>query len=228
MKLKLVMGQILVEGKCRPATEENPWHRGPFSVRALRRISSCFVFSILALAQLWAFLALWYFEPWPPWIGVSTAMLWAMAVLSVWWFLPKARARKTVALGFLVVLLVWSLYGPSNGRNWAKNQGQMPTAEFDGDVVHIHNFRHTIYRTDRDFDVRWYDRSFNLNAIQSVDFLVTSFSSFRGPAHTFLTFGFEDGRYVAISVESRRQQDESFSPLMGFFKRFEIMYVVGD
>ena len=50
----------------------------------------------------------------------------------------------------------------------------------------------------------------------------------RGPAHAFVSFGFDDGGYVAISVEARREAGETYSPARGLMKQFEIMYVVGD
>ena len=50
----------------------------------------------------------------------------------------------------------------------------------------------------------------------------------RGPAHTFLSFGFAGGAYVAISVEIRKEQGESFSPLGGLLRQYELIYVVGD
>ena len=104
----------------------------------------------------------------------------------------------------------------------------MPLASFDGDAVTIENLRHATYRSTEDYDVRWCRRRFDLGAIERVDFVVEPFASWRGPAHTFLTFGFSDGEYVAISVEIRKEQGESFSALKGVFKQYEIMYVVGD
>ena len=43
-----------------------------------------------------------------------------------------------------------------------------------------------------------------------------------------LSFGFEDGTYLAVSVEVRLEEDESYSPVGGLMRQFEIMYVVAD
>jgi hypothetical protein len=59
-------------------------------------------------------------------------------------------------------------------------------------------------------------------------FVVEPFSGFKGPAHTFVTFGFDDGQYVAISVEIRKEVGESFSPWRGATRGYELTYVVGD
>jgi hypothetical protein len=75
----------------------------------------------------------------------------------------------------------------------------------------------------------WEDRTYDLNGIESAWFVLAPFSrESRGPAHTFLSFGFADSQYVAISIEARREAGEDYSLLRGMLKRFEIMYVIGD
>ena len=49
--------------------------------------------------------------------------------------------------------------------------------------------------------------------------IVGSIEIVRAGAHTFLSFGFEDGRRLAISVEVRRERGESFSPLRGLLRQ---------
>lgn len=72
-------------------------------------------------------------------------------------------------------------------------------------------------------------RSYDLNRLQTVWFILAPFEpDNRGPAHSFLSFGFVDSQYVAMSVEARKEADESYSIVKGLFKQYEIMYVVGD
>ena len=60
-------------------------------------------------------------------------------------------------------------------------------------------------------------------------FVLTTFSKkWRAPAHTFVSFGFADGRYLAISVEARREAEEEYGILAGMFRRYELIYVLGD
>ena len=47
-------------------------------------------------------------------------------------------------------------------------------------------------------------------------------------AHTFLSFGFSDGRYLSVSVEIRPEVGESYGMLDGFFKQYELIYIWGD
>jgi hypothetical protein len=49
----------------------------------------------------------------------------------------------------------------------------------------------------------------------------------RAPAHTFVSFGFDDGSYLAVSIESRRTRGEPYSPLRGIVREYELIYVVG-
>jgi len=58
--------------------------------------------------------------------------------------------------------------------------------------------------------------------------MVEPFSDWRGPAHTLLSFGFDNGEYIGISVEIRKQKGESFSPIGGLLRQYELIYIVGD
>ena len=46
-------------------------------------------------------------------------------------------------------------------------------------------------------------------------------------AHIMVSFGFA-GDHVAISIETRKEKGEAYSSIAGFFKRYELIYVVGD
>ena len=117
---------------------------------------------------------------------------------------------------------------PSNDRNWSADQRELATARFAGDSVFVHNVRNVLYRTTHDFDVRYEDRAYDLRRLQSVWFIVEPFSGMKGPAHTFVSFGFDDGQYVSVSVEIRKEVGESFSPWRGASRGYELTYVVGD
>ncbi len=104
----------------------------------------------------------------------------------------------------------------------------LPTAEFDDNLVTVHNIRNTEYRTADDYTVRHYDKTFDLEKLDSVDFIMVPFNDVPGGAHTFLSFGFDGKDFVAISVEVRRKPGEDFAPIKSMIEPTEIMYVVGD
>ncbi len=120
------------------------------------------------------------------------------------------------------------LVRPSNDRDWSPDTERTASAVVIEDLVQIKNVRNAQYRSTTDFDVQWEDRTYDLKKLESVWFIVEPFSDWRGPAHTFLSFGFGNGEYVAISIEIRKEKGESFSPLGGLLRRYELIYIIGD
>ena len=43
-----------------------------------------------------------------------------------------------------------------------------------------------------------------------------------------LSFGFDDDSYLCFSIETRKEIGEAYSTIKGFFRQFEITYVVAD
>lgn len=130
-----------------------------------------------------------------------------------------------LVLGYLALVL---LLQPSNDRDWTPDQERVATAVISGDAVLVRNLRNARYRSIDDYDVRWEDRRYDLRRLESAWFLVEPFADWRGPAHTFLSFGFGAGEYLAVSVEIRKEKGESFSPLAGLLRQYELVYVLGD
>ena len=104
------------------------------------------------------------------------------------------------------------LQTPRLDRNWYDDVAVMPTVMFSGNLVTIRNIRNTRYRTTDDYTVTYYDKTFNLTDLDELRFAVEPFSDYRGPAHTFLSFGFS-GEYVSISIETRKEVGEHYDPL---------------
>lgn len=142
---------------------------------------------------------------------------------------PRLRRLLAIAVALFAAWLLFAmLVRPSNERDWNADQARVATAEIDGDAVTLRNVRNAVYRSTSDFDVHWETRRYDLSRLESVWFVVEPFADWRGPAHTFLSFGFDDGDYVAVSVEIRKERGESFSPLLGLLRQYEIAYVIGD
>lgn len=143
------------------------------------------------------------------------------------------RVKRTI-MGIVGVVgltsaIAWTSIRPSHDREWIDEQRLLPHATFHDDVVTIHNVRNFRWGPGQEVRPAWETRTYRLSQIQSVWYVLTPFASdWRGPAHAFVSFGFEGGEHVAISIESRRESGEAYSILRGMLKRFEIMYVVGD
>lgn len=77
--------------------------------------------------------------------------------------------------------------------------------DFKEDSVNIKNIRDFDYSTTSEYTERYYDRSYILDEISSVDFIIEPFGEVDGPAHTMLSFGFKNGEYIVVSSEIRKE-----------------------
>ena len=144
----------------------------------------------------------------------------------------RGRILRWLLGGGLVVLLfllVWMAgHPPRHDRTWAMGQERLARVDFEGDHVRIHDFRFFRYRADGSVAEPAYEtRSFRIDDLASVWLGISHFGRF-GMAHTFMSFGFKDGRYLAISIEARREEGEGYNPLAGLFRKYDLIHVVGD
>ncbi len=130
-------------------------------------------------------------------------------------------------VGFGVVLIWWLSLTPSNDRNWQPDVAQTPWAEIEGDRVTVHNLRNCDYRTETDYTCAWETREFDLSQLRGVDIFITWWGS-PWIAHPILSFDFGDGKHLPISIETRDVVGQSYSAIRGFFRQYELAYVVSD
>ncbi len=144
----------------------------------------------------------------------------------------KMSKKRKFALALVVLigvlLVMWFSVRPSNDRDWSLDQAVLPSAEINENLVTIHNIRNFTYASTTSYTPAYYDRTFDLEKIRSVDYVFEPFSGGDASAHTFVTFGFEGDKYVSISIEIRKEKGEGFSALKGLFKQYELMYVIAD
>ena len=126
-----------------------------------------------------------------------------------------------------ILVLWWSTIPASNSRDWQPDVAVLPSATLDGDRVTLHNIRNFAYRTATDFTPRYYDKTFDLQQLASVD-LISVYWAGEAIAHLMVSFGFGGQDYVAISIETRKERTEDYSSIKGFFKQYELTYVVAD
>ncbi len=117
---------------------------------------------------------------------------------------------------------------PSNNRNWKASMAVLPSARMRDNRVTVYNVRNCSYIDESSYVVRHEDREYDLRDLEAVDFILCPFSDSEALAHTMLSFGFRDGQYLAVSIEVRLEEGESYSAVGGAIRQFEIMYVVAD
>ena len=179
----------------------------------------------------WGVLALVYFDDANALLREILAAVYAIAALTALVSLAFPRWRWRAFAGFLALfaLLLWRWFAlaPSNDRDWQPDAAILAYATFAGDQVTMHNIRNFDYRSETDYAPAYYDKTFDLRKLDAVDVVA---SYWMGPAiaHIFLSFGFGEQGHVAISIEARKELGEGYSSLKGFFRQYELYYVVAD
>lgn len=137
------------------------------------------------------------------------------------------RAAGSFAVLLAVLIVWWHGIEPSNDRDWQTDVAVLPYATIDGDRYTVHNIRNFDYRSETDYTPAYYDSTFNVKELESVDIVA---SYWMGPAiaHIFVSFGFRDGKHLAVSIETRKERSEDYSTIKGFFRQYELYYVVAD
>src|SRR4030095_9249221 len=153
----------------------------------------------------------------------------AFAAFAVWacWLSRRRHTTAVFLVAFLDVVACERPIAPSHDREWRPEVAVMPRATIDGDRVRITGVRNFDYRSRNDFTVRYEEREISLSHLKAIDFFVSYWSEgLVGP--TFLSFIFDDTPALSISIETRPEVGEGFSPIASMFKQFELIYVVGS
>jgi hypothetical protein len=185
---------------------------------------------VILLVGAWGTLALRYSDLRPAGLRTVAAAAFGLLALAALGAVAAGWRRRSAlavfAVAFAVLLLYWRTIAPSNARDWAPEVARAPSATIDGDLVTLHDVRNFDYRTETDFTPEYYDRTYDLRRLDALD-LITSYWMGPAIAHVFVSFGFGDD-HVAVSIEARKERGEGYSSVQGFFKRYELIYVVGD
>jgi len=194
-------------------------------------VGGVFIVLLLVCTAAWGVLALYYFDHYSLALRMGFAAVFAIASLIALGGIAVARWRWRVFAGYLVLfaalLLWWSSLSPSNDRDWQPDVAVLPYATINGERITVHNIRNFDYRSETDYTPAYYDKTFNLNKLNGVD-LIASYWMGAAVAHIILSFGFQNGDHLAISIETRKERGESYSTIKGFFRQYELYYVVAD
>ena len=183
---------------------------------------------IVLLTSAWAAGAI-YYSPLPcEQLRAALAIGFIIATASAFVLL---RQRRRVFVGYLLVftalVILWLQIPAANNRDWQPEVSLAPYATLNGETITFHNVRNFNYRTESDFDPQWETRTYDLRKLDSVD-LIAVYWAGKAIAHIMLSFGFAGEDYLAVSIETRKEKGESYSTLAGFFRQYELYYVVAD
>jgi hypothetical protein len=175
----------------------------------------------------WGAAALWFDGPASRPLAGLAAALFVVASLTVLLRWPRWRGLIAFAVLFVALLAWWWSIPARNDRDWIRDVRVTPTAELHGDTLTVHGVRNFSYRSETDWDERWEDRTYDLAKLRGLDLFMSYWGS-PTIAHTIMSWDFEGSLPLAISIETRKEVGESYSAVRGFFRQYELYYVVAD
>lgn len=195
-------------------------------------VAGLLLLGILVVAiGIWGTLAIAFLGPQHELFRSSLAVIFAVVSITILiaMALPRWRWRTLAAYCFLFMVMLFWFFStqPSNNRDWQADVSVLPYATIQGSQVKVHNIRNFDYRSETDYTPAYYDKILDLKKLNGVDIIAVYWM---GPAiaHVFLSFAFEGGDHLAVSIETRKEKGEAYSTLKGFFRQYELYYVVAD
>ncbi|MGR8941120.1 MAG: Lnb N-terminal periplasmic domain-containing protein [Gammaproteobacteria bacterium] len=186
---------------------------------------------ILIGSTLWGMCAVYFGDSHNGIVQTVVAVIFGVCGLAALIGLGLPRWRRRLLTGyaalFAAILTWWILISPSNERQWQTDVAKLAYATFEGDMITVHNIRNFGYRSEFDYEPAYYTKTFDLSKLQSVDLIAVYWM---GPqiAHTILSFDFGDNDRLAVSIEARKELGEGYSTIKGFFRQYELVYIVAD
>jgi hypothetical protein len=198
--------------------------------RILRIVGTGALAVFLFLSAVWANLAIAYQLPGSAAVRIGACLVLNLIALAALVAIVRRKHWRAVLVyaAAYALLLAWSgSISASNDRNWAADVVHSITGIVDGDRLSVSNVRNFSWRTETDYTEGWEQRTYDLSKLRSLDLFLVYWM---GPsiAHTIMSFGFADGRYLDFSIELRRPQNDQYSAVAGFFKTHELVYIGAD
>lgn len=184
-------------------------------------------------SSLWLCLALWYQHPLNTMFTVSLMLLWIVfAIGSLWhYFSQYWWSRKLTVCSYLICFMLSLIFylsiQPQQNRQWDPEVAEQLHYTRQGDQIQLHNVRNFIWHDQDHYTERWETRRFKLSDIQGVN-IVTSY--WMGPqiAHTLVSFDLRNHAPLTFSIEIRKEKNEAFSAIGGFFRKYELSLIAAD
>lgn len=131
---------------------------------------------------------------------------------------------------FLIIFITWQVFrkAPLDG-DWQDQMAVVSTAEFNGDLVTVKNVRNfRYYPTEEDMHPDYYDKTYDLTQIKKVWYVTEPFNENQLAAHTFVSFEFNNGDFLAVSIEARKTKDQIYSIWKGMLRTYPLVYIAAD
>jgi hypothetical protein len=183
---------------------------------------------LIVLDGLWTFGAIEFLPNLTP--VLRQLLLAILAVSGLLLLIKRLRflGLSCIILTSITVLICFFAVEAKNDRSWEASVAVLPTVEqVSENVFKFKNVRNFHYTSENDFVAEYYDKTVDLNQLSSVDFLVSYWAG-KELAHIMVSFGFAEKDFLTFSIETRKEATETYSTFAGFFRNYELIYVVAD
>jgi hypothetical protein len=189
--------------------------------------ATTFSLFVLLPAGLWGALALWFRAPGPEWLRLGAAGafgLLALAALVALWTARRWRILGPFALAFGALLVWWNTITPPAEADWSPDVARQVTGMVEGDSLTLTNVRDFDWKSRTEANERWVAKSYDLSKLRELDVFLAYWA---GPemTHPIMSFGFEDGRWLAWSVEVRSLRGGEFAPIADLFRNSPLVII---
>jgi len=136
---------------------------------------------------------------------------------------------KKLLLILLIACLSFGIYlftlSPSNDRDWELFSAQTPDVLVENDSITLTNVRNWNHSTSSVLREDWIDSvTVDPAQLKQIWFGLASFSDIAAFGHTFLSFELTDGSVYTLSIEARREADETYSFTKGMLRQYDLLY----
>ncbi len=199
-------------------------------MKTLRRILLVLGNLVLTFWALWGFGAIYFNLPGGTLGKIAATLALTAGIIGAWSFNFRFRwylRGATVAILAAITFYFGSLTPEKCFAHtvWQKSWARTPTVEFNGSQFTLHDLRDFHYRSTEDFDAIYRDADYDLDKVQTLDIAVSHWDGMESIAHTMLSFGFADGKYLAFSAETRLPEGVEQGFLGGIYKQYELLMI---
>lgn len=200
----------------------------------ISRLFKSVILACLTLVWGWGTMALFYALPVGGMLRYALAFL--FMVLLPFFFLRSRIFYKGLLFSLLCLVplfLWWQTLQPTHDKEWAPEVARIAHGEIQGNTLLLHNVRNFRYsHEDETMEKwqeaeRWESREYDLNTLQGLDIFLSYWAS-DNIAHVVMSWDFGADEHLAISIETRKDINQEYSAVKGFFKQFELSYVAAD
>lgn len=136
---------------------------------------------------------------------------------------------RPILFGILAGLCVGLIYVltkvPRHDRVWQPHLSRLPQVTLDDGKFSIREYRDWTYSQSDVSEQKWIDLGERqISDVRRAHLLLEPHPGLAVMAHTLILFEFADGEMVGLTVEARKELDESYSPFLGALRKYELIY----